>query len=44
MSLGGVKMSEKKEQAVLELVSPSGHKYEITVSDAGTLITTLKSK
>lgn len=38
------KASKEKAQEIesLILVSPAGHKYEISVSDAGTLITTLK--
>ncbi|ESU71176.1 hypothetical protein TGS27_2600 [Geobacillus stearothermophilus] len=41
-------MSEKaekraeKELKCLVLVSPSGHKYEVTVSDAGSLIVAYK--
>lgn len=41
-------MSEKtekraeKELKSLVLVSPSGHKYEVTVSDAGSLIVAYK--
>jgi hypothetical protein len=37
-------MSNKKTQEVesLVLVSPSGHKYEICVTDSGTITTTYK--
>lgn len=40
------KASKEKAQEIesLILVSPAGHQYKISVSDAGTLITTLKGK
>jgi len=37
-------VNEPEVKEVLELVSPSGHKYEIRVTDAGTLATEYKGK
>jgi hypothetical protein len=39
-------MSGKNEKAMdkIVLVSPSGHEYEVTVSDAGILTVKLKGK
>jgi hypothetical protein len=39
-----VKIVSKKEIEKLIMVSPSGHKYEVTVSDSGSLIVTLAEK
>ena len=33
----------EKELKSLVLVSPSGHKYEVTVSDSGNLVVTYKA-